>query len=72
MNTVMGLPEPEFRAMWVANLWMAMMKTKRGYHHPTEKNQPPAGASGWRGERRKDKIGTTKLERRLALKVVIT
>lgn len=71
MNTVMGIPEREFAAMWVANLWMTMTRTAKGYHHPTLKNLPPRGAAKWRGERRTDKAGTTKLSRRLALKVQI-
>lgn len=66
-NTVLGIPEPEFRKGWVAVLWQAMAKTGRGYRRHTLKNQPLAGASHWRGERRADKVGTSKIERRLAL-----
>lgn len=66
MNTVHGMPETEFRKMWVSMLWQAMTKTGRGYRRYTLKNQPPKGASGWRGERRSDKQGTTKLSRFLA------
>lgn len=67
-NTVMGIPEKDFRAGWVSWLWLAMAKTGKGYRRYTTKNQPPAGASGWRGERRADKVGqfATKLGRRLA------
>jgi hypothetical protein len=67
MNTVMGMPEHEFRAVWISKLWQAMAKMSRGYRKQTLKNQPPAGAAAWRGERRKDKVGTSKLSRRLAL-----
>lgn len=70
-NTVMGIPEPQFRATWVSKLWQAMAKTGEGYARPTTRNLPPRGASRWRGERRGDKIGTTKLGRRLAMKVQI-
>jgi hypothetical protein len=68
-NTVLGRPEQLFRLEWVSLLWHAMRKTGNGYPRPTMKNQPPAGAAGWRGERRADKVGTTKLSRRLALRV---
>ena len=57
--------ERSFREAWVALLWQAMAKTGKGYARSTLKNRPPAGASKWRGERRKDKIGTTKFERRM-------
>jgi hypothetical protein len=63
----MGMPEHEFRAVWISKLWQAMAKMSRGYRKQTLKNQPPAGAAAWRGERRKDKVGTSKLSRRLAL-----
>lgn len=65
-NTVFGMPEKKFREMWISKLWQAMAKLGRGYRMWTMKHQPPEGASRWRGERRKDKIGTTKLSRRLA------
>jgi hypothetical protein len=68
-NTVLGRPEQLFRLEWVSLLWHAMRKTGEGYHRPTMKNRPPAGAAGWRGERRADKPGTTKLTRRLALRM---
>ena len=70
-NTVMGMPEKKFREMWLATLWQAMSKTGKGYPHSTLKNRPPEGAAGWRGERRGDKVGTTKLGRRLQLKVQV-
>jgi hypothetical protein len=62
---VRGVPEKEFRAVWIAMLWHAMAKTGKGYRRHTLKNRPPAGASHWRGERRADKVGTTKLSRRM-------
>ena len=64
-NTVAGIPEPVFRGHWVSMLWKAMWKTGHGYPRTTTKNRPPRGASRWRGERRADKVGTTKLSRRL-------
>jgi hypothetical protein len=67
VNTVFGIPESEFRARWIARLWQAMTATTKGYRRHTLKNQPPAGASRWRGERRPDKVGTTKLSRRVRL-----
>jgi hypothetical protein len=69
-NTVHGVPERKWAAMWVSLLWRAMAKTGNGYHRMTLKNQPPKGAARWRGERRKDKPGTTKLTRALARMVV--
>lgn len=66
-NTVLGMPEPAFREIWLSKLWQAMAKTGRGYRRFTTKNQPPAGASRWRGERRADKPGTSKVSRTLAL-----
>ena len=63
----MSFTELDFRTVWISKLWQAMVKTGRGYRRWTLKNQPPAGASHWRGERRKDKVGTSKLSRRLAL-----
>jgi hypothetical protein len=59
------IPETEFRAYWISMLWKAMAKTGRGYRRFTLKNRPPAGAAEWRGERRADKEGTTKLSRSL-------
>lgn len=66
-NTVMGASEREFTRLWTALLWNAMAKTGRGYRRYTLKNQPPKGASRWRGERRSDKVGdrATKIGRRL-------
>jgi hypothetical protein len=66
-NTVMGAPERQFTRMWMALLWNALAKTGRGYRLYTLRNVPPPGASGWRGERRSDKVGdrATKLGRRL-------
>ena len=53
-------PEPTFREHWVQLLWLAMAKTGRGYRRPSMKRDG-------RGEdRRKDKLVTTKLQRRLA------
>lgn len=71
MKKTVTIPEPEFRAYWISLLWRAMSKLARGYRMHTLKNQPPKGASRWRGERRKDKLGTTKLSRRLMCRVQV-
>lgn len=42
-----------------------MFVTGKGYKRGTLKNRPPKGAARWRGERRADKEGTTKLDRAL-------
>lgn len=65
------IPESEFRAYWISLLWRAMAKTGNGYHRFTLKNRPPQGASRWRGERRADKIGTTKLSRALGQRMQV-
>lgn len=54
-NTVYDMPESVFRARWISLLWQAMTKRAKGYRMWTLKNQPPAGAAHWRGERRGDK-----------------
>lgn len=53
-------PEPKFREHWIQLLWLAMSKTGRGYRRPSMKH------SGIGDDRRKDKLITTKLQRRLA------
>ena len=65
-NTVLGVSEQVFREVWISRLWQAMAKTGRGYRHWTLKSLPPKGASRWRGERRPDKAGTTKVSRFVA------
>lgn len=65
MSTVNGMPERTFCAHWVSWLWQAMAARGKGYRQDSLKNRPPKGASRWRGPRRADKVGTTKLERRL-------
>jgi hypothetical protein len=64
-NTVMGFPEPAFRTAWIAILSRAMLKSGKGFRTDTPNHRPPQGAAQWRGERRSDKEGTTKLQRRL-------
>lgn len=64
-NTVMGRSEAEFRQAWIHMLSAAMMRTGNGFRMDSPKRNAKKGASGWHGERRADKIGTTKLERRL-------
>ena len=60
-NTVMGHPETVFRTAWIEVLWKAMAKTGNGYKRHSLRN------TGRGDDRRKDKFGTTKLSRRLAL-----
>lgn len=48
------------KEVWVALLRDAMQRSGRGFRHWTLKRQPPKGASGWRGERRPDKIAAAK------------
>jgi hypothetical protein len=52
--------------LWIALLTEAMLRTRRGCRTPASGRTPPPGAAHWRGERRGDKPGTTKLSRRLA------
>lgn len=65
-NTVMGLPEPKFRQAWITILSQTMLRTGKGFRVDSPNRKPPAGAAQWRGERRADKPGTSKLSRRLA------
>ena len=64
-NTVAGMPEQKFRTIWISMLSAAMLKTGRGFRVDPAKRRQPAGAAMWRGERRADKVGTTKLSRGL-------
>lgn len=66
-NTVMGVPERVFCMVWCRKLWEAMGKAGRGFRHWSLKRLPPVGASHWRGERRGDKPGSTKVSRFLML-----
>lgn len=59
MNTVMGVPEREFCAVWISKLWQAMGKTGKGYRRPSMKRDG-------KGERRTDKVGASKVSRKLA------
>ena len=67
MNLVMGIPESKFRVIWIQMLSQAMLRTKKGFRMDSPRRTPPKGASMFRGERRKDKVGTTKVQRALAL-----
>ncbi len=60
-NTVMGHPERVFREAWISVIWKAMTATGRGYRRHSLRH------TGRGEDRRKDKAGTTKLSRRLAL-----
>jgi hypothetical protein len=62
--------ELQFRQAWISMLSMAMIRTGKGFRLDSPKRNPPKGASRWRGERRADKIGTTKLSRQLLTGVV--
>jgi len=57
--------EREFSVLWVRQLWLAMARTGKGYRRDSGRN------TGKGDDRRKDKVGTTKLTRRLALKVQV-
>jgi hypothetical protein len=65
MNTVFGFPERTFRAAWITILSQTMLRTGKGFRVDSPGRRPPQGAAEWRGERRADKVGTTKLSRRL-------
>lgn len=61
-NTVLGQPEPLFRKAWIHILSRAMLKSGKGFRlDPIRRT---------RDDRRPDKIGTTKLSRRLMAGVV--
>lgn len=65
MNTVMGISEREFCRVWISKLWQAMAKTGKGYRRPSVKRDG-------KGERRADKVGTTKTSRSLALRAPVS
>jgi hypothetical protein len=67
LNTVMGMPEPKFRAMWVSMLWQAMAKTGKGYRRHSLRR------TGKGDDRREDKkgFGGDKLSRRLMQRVQV-
>jgi hypothetical protein len=62
VNTVQGMPEKNFRSMWVAMLWQAMLKTGKGYKRSSQRH---TGKDGDRRADKKEMFGRTKLERRL-------
>ena len=64
-NTVAGMPERKFCQVWISMLSGAMLRTGKGFRMDSPNRRPPQGASRWRGERRADKVGTTKLSRAL-------
>lgn len=57
--------EEQFRAAWISILSRAMLKSGKGFRVDSPNRKPRPGATQWHGERRSDKPGTTKLERRL-------
>jgi hypothetical protein len=59
-NKVGSMSEQKFREHWLQLLWMAMAKTGRGFRKQSLRH------SGKGDDRRKDKLITTKLTRRLA------
>jgi hypothetical protein len=66
-NPVLGIPEPEFRASWIAVLRIAMAKTGKGYKRQSLRH------TGKDDDRRADKLaagGRSKLERRLQTKAI--
>lgn len=64
-NTVLGQPERLFRQAWITLLSRAMVMSGKGFRLDSPNRKPSKGVSGWHGERRADKVGTTKLQRRL-------
>lgn len=70
-NTVNNIPEPTFRRILISMLSGAMLRTGRGFRLDSPKRAPRAGAAKFYGERRPDKVGTTKLSRRLAQRVQV-
>lgn len=65
IGMVGNTPEPVFREQWVQMLWIAMARTGKGYRRPSLRH------SGKGTDRRKDKLTTTRLQRRLALRVQV-
>jgi hypothetical protein len=65
MNTVLGIAEPVFRQVWMRQLMAGMATTGHGFRKPTLKRRPPEGAAKFRGERRGDKVGMSKVALRL-------
>jgi hypothetical protein len=59
------ITERQFCQLWISTLSQAMLRSGRGFRVDTPKRRQPKGAAKWRGERRADKVGTTKLERSL-------
>jgi hypothetical protein len=59
------ITERQFCQLWISTLSQAMLRSGRGFRMDTPKRRQPKGAAKWRGERRADKVGTTKLERAL-------
>lgn len=70
VNTVLEQPEPVFRRGWIQLLSGAMLISGKGFRVDSPNRKPKKGVSRWHGERRADKVGTTKLSRRL-LKVAV-
>ena len=67
-NTVMGMPESEFREGWIAMLWLAMGRTGRGYRKPSTRHTGRQNRKTGEWDRRADKLEfgrRSKLERRL-------
>lgn len=59
------ITEEQFRAAWIHMLSRAMLKSGKGFRVDSPHRKPRPGASRWHGERRADKVGTTKLSRAL-------
>lgn len=60
-----SITERQFCQLWVHTLSAAMLRSGKGFRLDSPKRNPRPGAARWRGERREDKPGTTKLSRRL-------
>jgi hypothetical protein len=70
MNEVHGMPEPVFRRFWISMIAGAMLKSGKGFRMDSPRRVPPKGAAKYRGERRSDKPGTSKVSRALLAGVV--
>jgi hypothetical protein len=63
-NTVLGISEREFCAVWIQKLWQAMAKTGRGYRRPSNARINSIHVAGAIRPVRRDNL--SKLQRRLA------
>ena len=57
--------EEQFRQAWISLLSRAMLTSGKGFRVDSPNRRPRPGAAQWHGERRADKVGMSKLSRRL-------